>query len=425
MKTTIIFLLLFITLHADPISLDDAITMALKSHPDAQAASLRMQSAKADTKAAKASLYPRIDLNGEYYPTKTLIMPTNGILSTRQTNAFHADISGSYPLWDFGRNSHMTQAAIYAEEGESSAKTTVENSLIEQVWLHFTTISYLEKLIETARKSAEFYKAQYAQAVRMREVGLKTQADESRFKAAWLESDDAYSSARAEREKALVALGLLIGSDTAVTIDRFDFDRRADTISTIPADMKTLRKDLSEHNPQLQKIQILINRDKALCEAISKQPYGTVMLVGTYGYDNSLSSYDSSQIGVKGSIPLYDGGKLNADTQKSRIALALKQKEYETLEKILWQELYGAVTDLNRCDETIASKEGIMDATQKALSLMEGRYTQGLATFIDILESQNVLENARIAHAHAKLQKIRAWVQIQRLLNKGNQNGML
>lgn len=419
------FLLLFCNLQANSLTLNDAIAMALKSNPQTQAASLRIQNAQADTNAAKSALHPRIDLNGEYYPTKTVVMPANGTFTTRQTDAFHVDVSGSYSLWDFGRNDHTIQASRYLKEGSVADKTSIENSLIEQVWLHYTSISYLEQLIGTAKNSAEFYKAQYIQAVRMREAGLKTQADESRFKASWLEAEDHHSAARSQKAKSLMALELLTGSDTPLTIDQADFDRRTRELSMVIKDIPALRQELSQSNPQLQKLRMLINRDKAVSSAISKQPYGAVTLVGAYGYDNSLASYDTSQIGVRGSIPLYDGGKLDADTQKSRIALSLAQKEYENTEKQLWQELYDALIDLNRFDETITAKEGVMNATQKALSLMQGRYSQGLATYIDVLESQSILENGRIAHADAKFQKIRSWIKIQRLLNKGNQNGML
>lgn len=425
MKKTISLLLFFCNLNAVALTLSDAISMVLKSNPQTQAARLRLQSSQADTKAANASLYPRIDLNGEYYPTKTVVMPSNGTLSTRQTDAFHADVSGSYPLWDFGRNGTILQASRHLQEGSIADKTSVDNSLIEQVWLHYTTLAYLEQLIDTAQKSAEFYKTQYTQAIRMREVGLKTQADESRFKASWLEADDHHSAARSQKAKALMALGLLIGSDTPVTIDEADFDRHVNSLSMVLENVPALRQELSQNNPQLQKLRMLINRDRAVSSAISKQPYGSVMLTGSYGYDNSLASYDTSQIGIRGSIPLYDGGKLDADTQKSRIALTLAQKEYDNTERQLWQELYDALIDLNRSDEAIAAKEEVISATQKALSLMQGRYAQGLATYIDILESQSVLENARIAHADAKFQKLRSWVKIQRLLNKGSTNGML
>lgn len=425
MKKTISLLLLFCDLQANGLTLDDAIALALKTHPQAQAAALRFQSSQADTKSAYASLYPRIDLNGEYYPAKTVVMPSNGTLSTKQTDAFHTDVSGSYTLWDFGRNDHQIQALQHVQEGSATDKQSIENTLIEQVWLQYTSIVYLNKLIETAQKSAEFYKAQYAQAVKMREVGLKTQADESRFKASWLEADDHLSAAHNEKQKALMTLELLVGSDSVVTIDEADFDHRINALSMTLGDNTTLRQELTRHNPQLQKLRTLINRDKALSQASEKQSYGNVTLTGSYGYDNSLASYDSTQIGIRGTIPLYEGGRLSAEAQKSRIAITLAQKEYDNTEKTLWQQLYGAMIDFNRYEQTIIAKESVINATQKTLTLIQGRYAQGLATYIDVLESQSVLENARIAHADAKVQKIRAWLTLQRLLNKGNQNGML
>lgn len=407
---------------AEPIGIDEAVSMALKTHPDGQIAALRHATSIADTRVAAASLYPRIDANVDYFPTKTFVMPANGAFSTRQSNAFHADISGSYPIWDFGRNSDRRQAALHGEEKTKADSVSVQNRLIEQVWQHYFRVSYLRRLIDTAKESARFYEAQYKQAMGMREAGLKTAADESRFKASWMEAQEHLNGSRSEYDKALMNLSLLIGSDENPTIDEGEFDRRSDGLAYTEEDLPKLREELSARNPQLHSLRFNRERAKALVDASLKEGYGTLSVVGSYGYDNSLSTYDSSLIGVKGNIPLYDGGKMGADAQKSRIALSIAQKEYETAERGLWQELYGAYRDFKRSDETIAAKTGVIDATAKALDVMQGRYAQGLATYVDVMEAQSVLESARISHAGAKLQKIEQWAKIQRILNKGCEN---
>lgn len=407
---------------ATQLGIDDAVGMALKTHPDAQIASLRHNGSKAESKSVQSSLYPRIDANIDYFPTKTFVMPTNGTFSTRQSDAFHADISGNYPIWDFGRNRDKRQAALYGEDEAESDYLSVQNSLIEQVWQRYFTVSYLRRLIDTAEQSSRFYEAQYQQAMRMREAGLKTAADESRFKASWMEADEHLRSVRNEYDKALMALALLIGSDTNPMIDDGEFDRRSDTLAYTEEDLPSLREELGVRNARLRSLHYGMQRAKALAEASAKEAYGTLSIVGSYGVDRSLSAYDSSLIGVKGNLPLYDGGKMSADAQKSRIALSIAQKEYETAEKGLWQELYGAYLDFKRSDETIAAKSGVIDATAKALDVMQGRYAQGLATYVDVMEAQSVLESARISHAGAKLQKIGVWAKIQRLLNKGCEN---
>lgn len=397
--------------------------MALRNHPDVQAAGLRQESARADSRLIRGSLYPRIDLNVEYFPTKTFVMPSNGTFSTRQSDAFHADVSGSYPLWDFGRTHDRHQAALSKEDEMQKGKRAVENGLIEQVWLRYYTVAYLEGLIETAEKSVQFYKGQYDRAKGMREAGLKTAADESRFKGAWMESEEHLSGAKNEYDKTLLALGLLIGAGEAVAIEKGSFDHRVETLS-YTKEIGELRTELSARNPQLQKLQASMEQARLLADAASKEPYGSVMLVGSYGVDNSLSYYNSSQVGMRGTIPLYDGGRLSAEAQKNRIAYTLAQKEYAASEQLLWQELYGAYRDFKHSDETIAAKAGVIDATAIALKLMEGRYAQGLATYVEVLESQSVLEGARIAYTEAKFQKIRAWAQIERLLN-ANLSGQL
>lgn len=404
------------------LGIDEAVAMALKTHPDGQIATLRHAGAKADSRAAQSSLYPRIDANVDYFPTKTFVMPTNGTFSTRQSDAFHADISGSYPIWDFGRNSDKHQAALYGEDAAQSDYASVQNGLIEAVWQRYFAVSYLSRLIDTAELSARFYEAQYHQSMRMHEAGLKTAADESRFKASWMEAQEHLRSARSEYDKALLALALLIGSEENVHIDEGEFDRRAATLAYSEAELSSLREELGSRNPRLRSLRFGMERAKAIAEASGKEAYGTVSLVGSYGVDHSLSSYESSLIGVKGNIPLYDGGKVSAEAQKSRIAFSIAQKEYETAERGLWQELYGALLDFRRSDETIAAKAGVIDATAKALDVMQGRYAQGLATYVDVMEAQSVLESARISHAGAKLQKIELWAKIRRILNKGCEN---
>jgi len=53
------------------------------------------------------------------------------------------------------------------------------------------------------------------------------------------------------------------------------------------------------------------------------------------------------------------------------------------------------------------------------LQLITGRYAQGLATYVDVLESQSTLENAKSELAQVKYQKISAYAHVQKLLNQG------
>lgn len=419
MRLIYIVLFFYLEVGMNALTLDDAIDKTLKTHPSGQIAALQYESAAETARSADSALYPRIDANANYFPTKTFVMPTNGTFSTKQNDSFHGDISGSYSLWDFGRSRDRYDWALRLQEGAGSAKKLTQNELIEKVWNTYYGVATSAALIDMAEASVKFYERQFTQAFNLRKNGLKTEADELRFKASLLESQDRALRAKIDYEKVSLSLGILIGSDELVGVNPSVLDQRCESLALQNISIETLRQKLRDNNPQLKALRLSIDAAKTLSNVASHEKYGNIALVGSYGYDNSLSTYDSYQAGVVGTIPLYDGGKLSAEAQKSRITYTVAQKEFENTERLLWQEIYGAYRDFKRADMSIKSKESVIEATTKSLQLIAGRYAQGLATYVDVLESQSTLENAKSELAQVKYQKISAYAHVQKLLNQG------
>lgn len=416
-------LLLFATsAMAGTLTLNDAINRTLLNHPNTHIASLHYENTLAEIKNLDAARYPKVDLNGGYYPTKTYVMPAQGIFSTKQHDGFHTDVTAVYSLWDAGRMNIKTTAALSAKEGAKSTQKLTQSELIEQVWLRYYGVAYAKRVIDSAESSVKLYESLYTQAINMRKNGLKTEADELRFNASRMEARDRLIWAKSEYDKACVALGLLVGSNEPIDVEKFLLEERSDGIDVRMMDIESLHQALRDTNPRLKILQSAIVQTKALSEVSEAEHYGEVAVVAGASYDNSLSSYDSYHAGIVGTIPLYDGGKLSAQSQKSRIEYTLVLRELENTERILWQELYGAYRDTLRADETIKAKREVVQATQKALLLLQERYKQGLATYIDILEAQKTLDAAHLGVADGQYQKIRSFVLIEKLLDKGCDN---
>ena len=423
-KSIILAILLVLDGSCASLSLEEAIDKTIKTHPDMQIANLNQQSAMSDSKNSLSALRPKIDLSASYYPTKTLVVPSAGIFATRQSDALHADITGSYTLWDAGRSSNRYDASLHKNKEASSNHDEAKSVLVEQVIARYYTLAYLKYQTISAEQSVSFYDAQYVRAVNMRKSGLKTEADESRFFASLSEAKDRLASVRIELQKAKLSLELLVGGDEALDVEKEELERFLGTLKAVE-DSNTLRKQLTDNNPRLKSLKAVVSQAKLNSDANDKESYGTISLVASYSYDDSISSYDSSQVGVVGVIPLYEGGKLSAQAQKSRIAITIAQKDYESKEKVLWQELFGAYSDFTRFDETIVAKISVINSTKKALDLITGRYAQGLATFVDVLESRSVLDSAQSELSSAKLQKVAAWAHMQRLLNQPQNSKVL
>lgn len=417
-----LLLLVVLSINLSALTLEEAVDQTLKTHPDGKIALLRYESTQQERSSVLSARYGRIDLNGAYYPTKTYVIPSNGVFSTKQNNGFHADVTGVYSLWDAKRTDNAIVAATKGQESAYFTQKLSQGELIEQVWQRYYGIAYAKMLIDSAEASVKFYEGEYQQAHTMRLSGLKTQADELRFKASLMEARDQLEWAKNEEDKARVALANLVGDEAILDIRKEALPQQAETIILGNYTLESLRQALKESNLHLKALQATMAQSKALSDVSNAQRYGEVMLVGFAGYDNSLSSYNSYYAGVSGTIPLYDGGKLSAQAQKSRIDYAIALRTFESHERALWQELYGGYRDFERTNATIKAKEAIMVATRQTLTLLQERYKQGLATYIDVLESQKTLDTAYLNLAEAHYQKIRAYALIQKLLNQGYRN---
>jgi outer membrane protein TolC len=252
----------------------------------------------------------------------------------------------------------------------------------------------------------------------MKNMGLKTEADSERLYASLLEAKDLLATSLNEGRKFIHLLRVLTGIiEDNITIED-DFTERSRTILPSFTDAQW-HKMLTNNNAELKALSSKIKQSQSLYESSKTEHYGTVISVGSVGNDTSLSSYSSNQIGIKASVPLFTGGRLSHQIEKDRVAILLAKEALHSREYTLWQELYESILDTNRLDNTIEAKKMAARALGKTVTITEGRYKEGLSTYIEVLEAQRAYDNARISQNAAMLQKIASMAHIQRLIPQG------
>jgi len=73
-------LLFFGALHARTLTLDEALSQALRTHPDVKSALLQIQQSTQGVKAEESAWFPQVSIFAEYDPQRTYTMPMNGRL---------------------------------------------------------------------------------------------------------------------------------------------------------------------------------------------------------------------------------------------------------------------------------------------------------------------------------------------------------
>lgn len=413
-----LMLLLGQILFAKTLSLQEAIDATLASHPDAKLTLYQLDATRENLGITKASTYPDLSLNAEYYPTKTLVSQSNGSFATRDHFSTHIDVTLTYTLWDFGRTQKRIDAANQEVDSSLALNENAKALLSEKVWQAYYSLAYIQRVNKANALSLAFYQTLYEQSLQMKNVGLKTEADSERFYASLLEAKDLLVTSRNEGRKFTHLLSILTGIlENEITIED-DFTERS--IGTIPsfADTKW-RQILKENNTELEALAAKIKQSKSLYESSKTERFGTITSVGSLGSDTSISSYSTNQIGIKASIPLYTGERLSHQIEKDRVSILIAEEALHSREFILWQELYEALLDTNRLDTTIEAKQMIARSLAKTVAITEGRYKEGLSTYIEVLDAQRAYDNAAITQYAAMLQKIASLARIKRLIPKG------
>ena len=401
-------------LFAKNISLQEAIDATLASHPDAKLALYRIDTSRESVGVTKASLFPELSLNAEYFPTRTLV---NGLV-IKEHSTTHLDVTLTYTLWDFGRTQKRLDAAYQDLESSLFLNENARALLVEKVWQTYYSLAYIYRLNDANTLSLSFYKALYEQANQMKNIGLKTEADKERFYASWLEAQDLLETSRNEERKLVHLLSVLTGIEESNIAIEDDFQTFANTtLNTFSTEQ--WKELLKEHNGELLALHTKIKQSQLLYEASKREYYGTLSTIGSVGADSSLSSYNTTQIGIKATVPLFTGGKLSHQTERERVGLLTAQETLHSRELSLWQELYEALLDAKRLDSTINAKKMAALALSKTVLITKKRYTEGLATYIEVLEAQKAYDSACITQNVAMLQKISILAKIKRLIPQG------
>ncbi len=381
------------------LKLQDCIDKALATHPDIQSLVLKLRQNHENIKLEKSIQRPHIELNGEYDPQRTYVLPINGSFNTVDDSGWSIGATVTQRIYDFSKTKHNIKSAkihhaiskLSLKEAKSLMRYMVRKTYLQLIVQKASIKARQEDL--TAKKS--FYK----QAVALTKAGLKTKADELRILSAMRQSEDALALAKANYQKLLIDLEYLIG-------ERIEANTLfEDSILTNPINYPKKVSQILKNNLQ---IQIAQKNQKALQErylSSKAQRLGSIDLVAQLNHFDSLSRYDTAIIGLKYTLPLYQGGKLHAQSQQNKIAAMVAAKEKESKRRSIIQEIKSLLAELSEIPKQINAKKAQLVSAKETKKLIEARYRQGLATYMELLDAQAMILDAQLGLLRAYNQR--------------------
>ncbi|WP_292663123.1 TolC family protein, partial [Nitratifractor sp.] len=331
-------------------------------------------------------------IHAEYDPQRTYLMSQNGASHTVNGDGWSAGVSVSQQLFDFSRSSHAIRSAKIRHEISRLSLEEAKALMRYEVRVAYALLLVQKAALKARGKDLVAKKALYKQAKALVRQGLKTRADESRFLSSVRQAEDALALAQASYDKARITLEQYIG-EAIPKGTRFE-DWRLENAAK--SSTKADPKQILANNLQ---VRIAQRNQEAFYEefrATQLQRFGTVDLVAEADRYDTLSRYDNTIVGVRYSAPIYSGGRLSAQTQQNRIAEMVAAAQKDSQKRAVTQEARSILADLKETRKRIAARLSQLRSADETRALIQARYEQGLATYMEVLDAEAVWLDAKL-----------------------------
>ncbi len=374
-----IFALSFVAtlLPAQTLTMQECIDKTLQTHPDIKSFTLEISKSEQGYISARSALLPHLDLQAEYDPQRTYVMPKNGELSTLNQSNLQVGISLQQKVFDFYKTSSLIDSAKVDQEMAKLSSQEAKNLMIYKVETLYETALIQKEAIEVRKKDLQTKEELYKQSLAFVEQGLKTTSDSTRFLSALYAAQDALSKAEAEFQKTVTTLSLY-------TSQNISFD--AEFEKSISINKSQTAELTLKNNTELQIYDKAIEKNKFQTQALKAQHYGSIDLVAGYNHFDNINAYDTHFVGLTLNIPLFSGFDTSAKEQMSVLSTSIA-REAKSSKNLLLQEEFGKLLiDKKQYAKTIEAKQAQLEASQSTKNLLQARYKEGLATYIELLD---------------------------------------
>lgn len=372
----------------ESLSLDDALRLALQNNGLARAALAETDAADARLAAARANLYPSIDLSSS--TTRTRIEGGGATADTTQRqNGFGLE----WLLLDNGqREVRIRQSSRTAEATRQSTRDTVRRVLFQTARAYYEVLRRKELLqvADTAVRRAEtLLEVAKAQA----EVGAAPQKDV-------LQAEADLANARVQQIQARNALRLaetdlkrLIGWEAQKPLP----DLTAPDAPPTPdpaLSVEQLWQRARLQRPDLRDAELRLQISRLGLDAARLNSLLRLQISARGFREYEPNSRTQGSISIVASYPLFDGGLTRANLREAEASLQSAQFRLQQAERDAYAEVESALLSIREASERLEASRIAVAAAQRNFDAAQESLREGVGTIVEVLTAQLALITA-------------------------------
>jgi len=388
------------------LTLEQAVTTALRNHPQVAAAQDQVNYAHQQVTENRAAYYPQVsgEITGSQANTDARI-GAGQLQASRLFNRFGSGLDLSQLLTDSGRTPNLVASARLQQQASESTLSATRYDVILAVNRAYFGVLNAQAVVKVARETVTARQFVADQINELAKNGLKSQVDVafadvnvSEAKLLLLRAQDAVTSAMAE-------LGRTLGSDQPANYQLADVPLPPGP----PPTVDQLVTQAVDNRPELASLQFQSESAYKFFEAEKDLSYPTVTVAAVGGLlpwinapNNSTVAFGYEGIGANVSIPVFNGHLFAARREAAREKAFEADQNLRNERERIARDVRVAYSSLVDAYQRIDVTAEFLRQAALALELAQGRYNNGLSDIVVLTQAQLNQTQAEIENISAK-----------------------
>ena len=381
------------------------IALALENNKDLQLATLNLEAARIAYGISVADQLPGFNAAGGYSRSKigsanNIDPKTKQSLGSRISDSSSLNFGvSSFEIDFFGKAASLSDAAFAKYLATEEGKRAAEIALVSGVARAYLTEVLAEEQLRVAKETLNSNRASYNLVQQQVEAGIANDLDLAQAKGQVFSAQAQVANIEGQLGKARNALYTLVGA-VATDLPK-GLSLRAKQFSEelpvgLPSQVLLVRPDVIEAEYQL----LAANADIGAARAAF---FPSITLTSTFGNASSELS-DLFKSGHSGwtfapqiSIPIFNWGKIQKNLDLAYVRKNVEVVKYEKTIQTAFQEVADALVSKKPLSDQLRAQQNLVATTSEQLRLANLLYTNGIASYLDVLDAQRTLFSSRQA----------------------------
>lgn len=394
------------TLFSDPL-LNELTTQALADNQDLRAALARVEQARAIARQTEAEFYPQVSGGASYtrerFSASRPLAP-GASRSAYTASTFEVPFDLSYEIDVWGRVRRSFEAAASAADATELDRQGARLSVAAEVARNYFTLRSLDAEAQVLRDGVDLRKRGLELIDGRFRSGVGNEVDVSRARTELATTEADLRTVLRRRAATENALAVVCGQ-AAQSFSIEPSPLAEPPVVGVPAGLPS---ELLQRRPDIAAAIARMQEANARIGVATAAFYPAFSLTGAAGFvsDDLQSIFNADSrawfISPAVSLPIFEGGRNSARLRETEAFYREREAAYRQTLLLAFRETEDALSALAQLQAEIDFQAQAQRAADRTFELASGRYRQGVATYLEVVDAARSQLDARRAQVQLK-----------------------